>query len=100
MSTDREALAAIIGQFGADHARWGLEALTATHGKYALADALLPLIENAKAEEREACAVIAESYDRDASFDDSQVGASEHNANQANIAQAIRARAQKEEDRG
>lgn len=39
----------------------------------------------------EAAAKVAETYQRDASFDDSQVGAIEHNANQANIAAAIRA---------
>lgn len=39
----------------------------------------------------ERCAQIAENYKRDASFDDSQVGAGEHNANQINIANAIRA---------
>lgn len=39
----------------------------------------------------EEAARVAESYHRDASFDDSQVGAQEHNANQANIARAIRA---------
>jgi len=40
--------------------------------------------------ERERAAKIAEGYKRDASFDDSMVGAVEHNANQANIAAAIR----------
>jgi len=39
----------------------------------------------------EAAAKVAETYQRDASFDDSQVGAIEHNATQANIAAAIRA---------
>lgn len=39
---------------------------------------------------REAAARCAETYKRDASFDDSQVGAIEHNANQANIAACIR----------
>jgi len=37
-------------------------------------------------------AKVVENFKRDASFDDSQVGAGEHNANQANIAAAIRAR--------
>lgn len=43
-----------------------------------------------RALQREEDARIAESYQRDASFDDSAVGASEHHANQANIAAAIR----------
>ena len=34
---------------------------------------------------------VVENFKRDASFDDSQVGAGEHNANQANIVAAIRA---------
>lgn len=38
----------------------------------------------------ERAAEVAETYQRDASFDDSMVGAQEHNANQANIADAIR----------
>jgi hypothetical protein len=39
--------------------------------------------------ERVRCAKIAGTYKRDASFDDSQVGALEHNSNQQNIARAI-----------
>ncbi len=39
----------------------------------------------------ERAAIVAGTYKRDASFDDSMVGAQEHNANQANIADAIRA---------
>lgn len=41
-------------------------------------------------EERERCARIVDNYKRDASFDDSMVGAQEHNSNESNIARAIR----------
>lgn len=40
--------------------------------------------------ERERCARIVDNHKRDASFDDSMVGALEHNSNEANIAAAIR----------
>jgi len=40
--------------------------------------------------QKEKDAVIAANYKRDASFDDSMVGALEHNSNQMNIAAAIR----------
>ncbi len=56
----------------------------------ALARAIEAAANAATERERERCAKIAGEYKRDASFDDSMVGAIEHNSNQQNIAAAIR----------
>lgn len=55
-----------------------------------IARAILAERERATLVERERCARIVDNYKRDASFDDSMVGAQEHNSNEANIARAIR----------
>lgn len=53
--------------------------------------AIRTAIAAAEARALERAATYAERYQRDASFDDSIVGAQQHNANQANIAAGIRA---------
>ncbi|MDO8535149.1 MAG: hypothetical protein Q7S17_10480 [Xanthobacteraceae bacterium] len=92
-----EAEVAALRAVQAEDRRWikELEAST-TRAQDDAAAALTRTPANARAAAEyargvEDAAKVAETYQRDASFDDSQVGAGEHNANQANIAAAIRA---------